>query len=147
MENPATGKSVFDLSFDENLKQQLKGAAKWGGFAAIISITGSVLTVITYFIQKNNPGAYKVQGFPDMQTQNAANLFSVIITFILGLILFYFLNKFSRAARNGIDGNDQLQINEGLGSLSTYFRIISILLIIGIVFLALGLLIGVGTRT
>ena len=42
MENSTSDKSLFDLSFDENVKQSLKGAATWGGIAAIVSLIGSV---------------------------------------------------------------------------------------------------------
>ena len=147
MENQDAGKSLFDLSFDENAKQQLKGAATWGGFAAIIAITGSILAFINYFIQKSNPKSYQFEGFPEMraQSQSSGNFVSVIITFVLGIVLFYYLNKFSRSTKAGIDGSNQQMISEGLGNLSTYFKIIGVLLIIAIVFVCLALLIGIGS--
>src|SRR5258706_9295537 len=148
MENQDTNKSLFDLSFDENTKLQLKGAATWGGFAAVISIIGSILGVINYFIQKSNPKTYNFEGFSELrtQTESTGNLASVIITFIIALVLFYFLNKFSRSAKAGVHGSNQQLIGEGLGSLSNYFKTIGVLLIICIVFLGLALLI-VGLKT
>ena len=68
----------------------------------------------------------------------------MVITLIIGIILFYFLNKFSRSAKAGVDTNDHYLINEGLGSLSTYFKFIGVLLIIILVLFALGILIGIG---
>ncbi|MBK9380036.1 MAG: hypothetical protein IPN39_01730 [Chitinophagaceae bacterium] len=147
MENSTSDKSLFDLSFDENVKQSLKGAATWGGLAAIVSLIGSILGLVNYFVEKGKESRYGGNSLEEMQIQQAANtggLVSVVITLIIGIILFYFLNKFSRSAKAGIDTNDHYLINEGLGSLSTYFKFIGVLLIIILVLFALGILIGIG---
>ncbi len=147
MENQDTNKSLFDLSFDENTKQQLKGAATWGGIAAIVAIIGAILSFINYFIQRNNVKSFQFEGFPEMRaSQSSGNIVSSIIMFALGIALFYYLNKFSKSAKTGIDGSNQPLINEGLASLSTYFKIIGVLLIIAIVFGCFALLIGIGSR-
>jgi small-conductance mechanosensitive channel len=148
MENQETDKSLFDLSFDEHSKFQLKGAATWAGYAAIVSITASVLTVINYFVQKSNSKSYQFEGFPEMRTETSgtSNLASVVITFVIALALFYFLNKFSKMTKAGVDGSNQQLISEGLGSLSTYFRIIGVLLIICIVLVVLAVLFVSGSR-
>ena len=147
MENSNSDKSLFDLSFDENVKQSLKGAATWGGLAAIVSLIGSILGLVNYFVEKGKESRYGGNSLEEMQIQQAANtggFVSVVITLIIGIILFYFLNKFSRSAKAGIDTNDHYLINEGLGSLSTYFKFIGVLLIIILVLFALGILIGIG---
>ena len=147
MENSTSDKSLFDLSFDENVKQSLKGAATWGGIAAIVSLIGSVLGLVNYFVEKGKESRYGGNSLEEMQIQQAANtggLVSVVITLIIGIILFYFLNKFSRSAKAGVDTNDHYLINEGLGSLSTYFKFIGVLLIIILVLFALGIFIGIG---
>ena len=147
MENSTSDKSLFDLSFDENVKQSLKGAATWGGIAAIVSLIGSVLGLVNYFVEKGKESRYGGNSLEEMQIQQAANtggFVSVVITLIIGIILFYFLNKFSRSAKAGVDTNDHYLINEGLGSLSTYFKFIGVLLIIILVLFALGILIGIG---
>jgi ABC-type Fe3+ transport system permease subunit len=148
MENQDTNQSLFDLHFDENVKQNLKGAATWAGIAAIISIAGSFLGLISYFIQKGKPKTYQFEGFQEMraQTERSTNIVSVILTLIIGLFLFYFLNRFARITKAGIDSNNQQQIGEGLGNLSSYFRIIGVLFIIGIIFFCLALLIGIGSK-
>ncbi len=147
MENSTSDKSLFDLSFDENVKQSLKGAATWGGIAAIVSLIGSILGLVNYFVEKGKESRYGGNSLEEMQLQQAANtggLVSVVITLLIGIILFYFLNKFSRSAKAGVDTNDHYLINEGLGSLSTYFKFIGVLLIIILVLFALGILIGIG---
>jgi len=146
MENQDTNKSLFDLSFDENSKQQLKGAATWGGYAAIISIAGSVLSLVNYFIQRSRVRSYQFEGFPEMRTTSGSgNIISAFISFIVAIALFYFLYKFSKTTKAGIDGSNQPLISEGLGSLSSYFKIIGVLLILAIVFGGLGLMIALGS--
>ncbi len=142
MENVNPDKSLFDISFDENVKQNLKGAATWGGIAAIASLIGSILGLVSYFVEKGKLDRY---GNSDAQlATNVSGFVSVALTLCIGLILFVFLNKFSRKSKSGVDAGDPYLINEGLGSLSTYFKIIGALLIIMIVLVGLGVLIGIG---
>ena len=145
MEN--NNKSLFDINFDENVKQNLKGAAKWGGIAAIVSLVGSILGLVNYFVEKGKTPKYVGSGYESIRVQQATDaggFVSVAITLIIGIILFVFLNRFSRKAKSGVDTSDQYLINEGLGSLSTYFKFIGVLLIILIVLFGLALLIGIG---
>jgi hypothetical protein len=143
MEND--NKSLFDISFDENVKQNLKAAATWGGIAAIVSLTGSLLSLVNYFTEKGKISRYGgTEGLRVQQAADAGGFISIAITLIIGIILFVFLNKFSRKAKAGVDASDQYLINEGLRSLSTYFSFIGVLLIIMIVLFGLGILIGLG---
>ena len=146
MENIHTDKSLFDISFDENVKQGLKGAATWGGIAAFTSLLGSILGLINYFVEKGKVSRYSgaYEGIRTQQATEVGGFISVAITLVIGIILFVFLNRFSRKARSGVDASDQFLINEGLGSLSTYFKFIGVLLIIMIVLVGLGVLIGIG---
>ena len=149
MENQDTNQSLFDLRFDENVKQNLRTAATWGGIAAIISIIGSALGLINYFVQAGKPKTYRFEGFQEMrvQTNNSNNLVSVIITLLIAIFLFYFLNQFAKTTKAGIDGNNPQQISQGLGSLSSYFKIIGVLLIICIVIFGLVILVlGIGSK-
>lgn len=134
MEN--TNQSLFDINFDENVKQSLKGTATWGGIAAIVSIIGSVLGVVNYFVQKAKMDRFYSEGSEEIvrlqRTSEAGGLFNVALSLIIGIILFVFLFKFSNKTKTGVDTGDQYVINEGLGSLATYFKIIGILFIIGI---------------
>jgi small-conductance mechanosensitive channel len=143
MENQDTNQSLFDLRFDENVKQNLRAAATWGGIAAIISIIGSALGLINYFVQAGKPKTYRSEGFQEMRVQanNSNNIVSVIITLFIAIFLFYFLNQFAKTTKAGIDGNNPQQISQGLGSLSSYFKIIGVLLIICIVIFGLAILV------
>lgn len=144
MEN--TNKSLFDISFDENVKQNLKAAATWGGIAAVVTLARSILGMINYFVLRGKISRYNYGGYEGMrvqQTAEATGIVSIVIGLIITIILFTFLNKFSRKTKSGIDANDHSLINVGLGNLSTYFKIIGVLLIIMIVFVGLGMLVGI----
>jgi hypothetical protein len=143
MENINTGKSLFDMSFDENVKQSLKGAAKWGGIAAIGSLVSTVLGLINYFVEKGKRSQYS-DNIRVNQATETSGFITMIITLAIGIVLFVFLNKFSGKTKSGIDANDQSLVGEGLGSLSSYFKFIGVLLIILIVLVGMGVLVGIG---
>ena len=146
MEN--TNQSLFDINFDENVKQSLKGAAIWGGIAAIVSLVGSILGLVNYFVQKAKMDRFYSEGGEEImrmqRTSEAGGLFNVALSLIIGIILFVFLFKFSNKTKTGVDTSDQYVINEGLGSLATYFKFIGILMIIFIALVGLVFLFFVG---
>lgn len=146
MENQNTDQSLFDLNFDENVKQNLKGVAVWAGMAAIVSLTGSILGFINYFVQKSRiESLYRqYEGFGVRRTSSTSNLFSAVISLVIGIVLFSLLYKFSRSTKSGIDSSQQGLINEGLGSLASYFKVIGVLMIIAIAFFVLAFLAGLG---
>jgi hypothetical protein len=144
MENINPDKSLFDIRFDENVKQNLKAAAAWGGIAAIASLVRSILGLVSYFVEKGKINRYSAGNREVQLAANAGGLISVAISLCIGIALFVFLNKFSRMSKSGVDAGDPHFINEGLGSLSTYFKFIGVLLIIMIVLVGLGMLIAIG---
>jgi hypothetical protein len=149
MENLDTNKSLFDFNFDEQVKEQLKGTATWAGIAAIISLSGYILGVINYFFMRGKVQTFRSTAFPDAQlskTETAGGFIGIFITLLIGIFLFYYLNTFSKSAKAGVDSNNQPLINKGLGNLSSYFKLIGVLLIICIVLFGLALLIGIGSK-
>lgn len=144
MENQDITPSLFDLKADENVKQQLRGAAHWGGIAALVSMIVTGLGLVNYIVEsaKPKPSFYRSEGFERnfIQTEQSDNIVSVVISLIIGIFLFIFLNRFSKNTKAGIDGDNQELVTEGLGNLSTYFKIIGVLLIIILVLFGLALL-------
>ncbi len=146
MENTNADQSLFDIGFDENVKQQLKGAAAWGGLAAIAYLVNSILGIVNYFVLRQKVSSYGFNTYRENQLAQASGtsgLVSAVISLLIGIILFYLLNKFSRSTRTGLTTNDNYFINEGLGSLSAYFKFVGVLLIIILVFVLLAFLIVV----
>lgn len=134
MENSTSGESLFDLHYDEGLKQSLRGAAVWAGTAAIVSLISSILSFAGYFIQKSKVDEmYREYESLGLKPESTGNIASAVVSLIIGLVLFGLLLKFSRKTKAGIDASEQGNIYEGLGSLSAYFRVIGIILIIVIV--------------
>jgi small-conductance mechanosensitive channel len=149
MENQYTDQGLFGLSYNENLKTQLRSAAYWAGFAAILSLIGGILGLINYFVEKFKPvKRVTIEGFdePLIRAQTSdTNIVSVVISLVLSIVFFYLLNRFSKQAIDGINGNNEELISSGLGSLSSYFIIFGVIMIIVIVFALLmiaGLAIG-----
>lgn len=142
--------SLFDMQYDEQLKQQMKGSAAMAGIAAIISLVGSVLSFINYFVMRSRlSSAYNAEGFGGIQyrqnSSTSGGLFSAVLSLVLAIFMFYFLSQYARLTKAGIDGNDTFQIGDGLAKLSTYFKIIGVLLIIVLVFVFLAVLLILGT--
>ena len=146
MENQNTNQSLFDLSINENTKTQLRGAAVWAGIAAILSLVSAIIGLARSIIERNNPAKeYRFEGFNNqatVSTQSTGNVVSTVISLIITILLFYFLNRFSGQTKSGLISNNQELVNNGLGSLSSYFVTIGIILIIGLAFLVLALAIG-----
>lgn len=133
MENQNTNKSLFDLSFNENAKTQLRGAAGWAGIAAIFSLVSTALSFIRAIMGRSSTRTeYKFEGFSQtkMGVEKSENMVSIVISLIVTFLLFYFLNRFSSQAKAGLNSNNQQLVNNGLGNLSSYFVTIGILVII-----------------
>ena len=93
MENINTDKSLFDISFDENVKQNLKGAATWAGIAAIVSLVQAILGLVNYFIQKGKLSRYSSGGYESLrvrQATEAGGLVSAAIALIIISLDFMF---------------------------------------------------------
>jgi small-conductance mechanosensitive channel len=132
MENQNTSGSIFSLNFDMNTKQHMKKAAAVAGVAAILSIAGVVLSIINFFVTSNRP-PQQLEGYNNSMvsgTAMASNIFSIAITTIINVALFYFLNRFAKLTKTGIDDNNQPQISGGLRSLGIYFAIIGVIIIV-----------------
>ena len=146
MENTNTEKSLFDLSYDENLKQSIKSAAGVAGVAAFLSLAGAVLGVIAYFIQRQKIARIE-SAYGDLgvrQASMAGGIVSIVIGLAISLLLFAFLSKFARNVKSGINSNNNMMINEGLGGLSSYFKTAGIIIIIVIAIMILAIAAGLG---
>lgn len=137
MENNTTGESLFDLQLDEGLKQSLRGTAVWAGIAAVVSLVSSLISFAAYFIQQNKLRHVYREYEMNLPAENSGNLASAVISFLIGLVLFGLLYKFSSRTKAGVDAGDPGQIYAGLNGLSSYFKLIGVLLIIVLVLVVL----------
>ncbi len=142
MDNQNTNQSLFSLRINENAKAQLKGAAVVAGVAAILSLTNSILSVVKAFMEKNKPAVeYQLEGFPQasVSAQRTGNVAGAIISLIIAILLFYFLNRFSTQTKTGLNANNSELVSSGIGGLSAYFVTAGILIIIVLAFTILGI--------
>jgi hypothetical protein len=134
--------SLFnDLNIDSQAKQHIKTMATWAMIVAVIAVIGYLLNIIQLFAPQ--PPELSSEGFGGYlknMTTGSSGVVSTIISVGIGLIVNYFLFKFSSEARNGLEGMNQQLFNSSFRNLKNYFMIISVFVIIGFVFVLLGLL-------
>ncbi|MBK6825969.1 MAG: hypothetical protein IPG86_03390 [Chitinophagaceae bacterium] len=142
MESNPQESTLFELQYDEELKSSLQGAAKWAGMAALVSFISTIIGMVSFFIQRAKMQAMYREYAEYGISQPAMNsgMISALISFVIGVLLFVFLMKFSRKTKSGLESNDGYLLNEGFSGLAVYFRIIGIVLIIAIIFILLALL-------
>jgi hypothetical protein len=104
--------SLFNLSITQRLKDDLRTASIW---ALITSVVAFINVAITLFVNISK-GAF----------------FSALFSAAISVLLNIFLLNFARKVKEGIAGDDQELINEGLNDLRLYFKVTGILLIIGL---------------
>jgi hypothetical protein len=145
MENQNTHQSHFGLKINENTKTQLKGAATLAGIAAILSLISAILKAVIAFLGKNEEVEYQIEGFgqSQMAVEKTGSIVGAVITLLISILLFYFLNRFSIQTKTGLNTSDQQTVNNGLGGLASYFLTIGILVIIALAFVLLAVLIGI----
>ncbi len=137
MENESTRSSLFDLSFNDLTQQALARLARIAGVAAVLSLIVAIASILGSVVQLLRPARVRLEEFGEVykgSDDKWSELAGSVLTLILFVVLFYYLKRFSDRAKKALNTNDQGSLNEGLSSLATYFKIIGVLLIIGIVF-------------
>ena len=150
MDQQNTDRSIFDLHLNDNAKSQLRSAAIWAGITAVLWLISNILGFVNGILVHPTKTSYRYEGFTQERvatsSQGFGSIFTAVISLAIGVTLFYFLNKFSRRVKTGLNGNNQETINEGLGSLSSYFITMGVLVILCLTFVvfavALGLSVG-----
>lgn len=140
-----------EMPYTDNLKSQLKSAAVWGGIAAILSLAGNIISLISDFIGEKRPAVYR-EGFDGAPAQTEAGgggeiIWSIII-FIVAAFFFYFLNRFSTLTKNGLNASHPDTVSDGLGSLASYFIMMGVLVILGLIVILIlfaGMAAGLGS--
>lgn len=101
------------LHMSPKLKNDFATAAFWARF---IAITGMATTLLSSLLQifKGAPGAY----------------IGAFISVGFSVLIYIFLLKFGNLVKKGVANTDQQSFYEGLTNLRTYYKVISLLLII-----------------
>lgn len=110
---------------------------------AILLLVNGVLGLLAYFTTRQE--VIVAEGFATSIINSQNNIVATLIGFLLNVLFFYFLYRFSTSSKKAIEGLDQSELNISFNYLGTYFKIIGVLLILGlIIFIFSFLLFGLG---
>src|SRR5687768_17603402 len=135
--------SVFGLQLDESTKNNLRTMASWALIIVVTTLIKYVVGFVQYFKEKNEfASSYTEEnGYSDTFGEaDRETLPFLIIGTIIGLLLCYFLYKFSDLTKKGIDTHNQVSLNDGIGHLRNYFLTLGIVAIIVIALFLIGML-------
>lgn len=132
MENYSSSDSIFKVSVDHNTMEQLKTATTWARIVAIVGFISAGLTLLGSFV---SPGASAAE-----QAVMVGSIFGSLIVAVIAVIINLFLYKFANYTATSLSTMNQEQFNSGINNLRSYFKIVGILVIIGLALAALFLM-------
>jgi hypothetical protein len=132
--------NFFNISFDTATRAQVKQAAVWAKIITMCAFIGYGIALIVAFFGKQ-VSSEELEGIRVSTIGRASTVISTLITVAIGTAINYFLYRFAVSTAKGMDSMDNMSTNEGFNSLRIYFKILGILLIIGLCFAALAVLI------
>jgi len=126
-------KSIFELGLTDEGKSSYASIAQWALISAIVGFASLGVSIFSAL-----KAISKVNG------QNAAvaggTFFTILITLVISLLLNITLINASNHLKKGLAFSDQGYFNTGLLKLTSYFKIVGILMIILLVIFALVIL-------
>jgi hypothetical protein len=133
MENN-TDRSIFEFNLDEESKSNLSSIAQWTNINAITGLVAAGVTVISTVVTLNQLGNYS-------GSVAGPGIFGMLIGLTISLLMNIILLNASSNLKKGIGNTSQQHFATGLTKLATYFKVVGILTIIAISFVALALLV------
>ncbi|MBO9591934.1 MAG: hypothetical protein J7599_03430 [Niabella sp.] len=142
MNQPEHDKSPSFIPLDIYTKSKISSTAKVAGTVAILSISGTIISLIAYITKPSVRTGLAKEGFDDATLQMAAQGSVLYIAFsvIVSAVLFYMLYSFSKSAQKGLAADDRRSLNKGLFHLATYFKVIAIIFLCALAFMFLSVL-------
>lgn len=139
--------SLFSLSIDPVTKAHLSEAAKWARFLAILGMIFLVLIIIAGVFGSTMLFS-SMSGFEGDTAGLTAYGSGIVAGYMIVIAVIYFFPllftlRFANNARTALNTNNQQALNTAFQNLKACFRFIGILTIIGLVFMAIGLIFGV----
>ena len=136
--------SLFSLSIDPVTKAHLSEAAKWARFLAIL---GMIFLVLLIFVGVFGSTMLfsSMNSFEGDGTGMAAYGSGIVAGYMIVIAVIYFFPllftlRFANNARTALNTNNQQALNTAFQNLKACFRFIGILTIIGLVFMAIGII-------
>ncbi|MDP4151576.1 MAG: hypothetical protein Q8943_19375, partial [Bacteroidota bacterium] len=125
---------------DSEARTHLKQMTQWARICAIVAFIGYAVSLAVAIFGTRQISDAESSGFSFGIYLRTGSIIGVLITITVGGILNYFLYRFSVDAAKGLESMDTVKLNEGLGGLRTYFKIVGILTIIILGFVALAII-------
>ena len=125
--------NLFNLRIDESCKMNLKSTATWATVIVVCSIIGFVLSIFELLKPAPNIVISEADNYA-IRASKGENATSVVITLIIGIVLLVFLYNFARYVKKGVETSSMSDLSKGFLNLKNYFLVISILFILGILF-------------
>jgi hypothetical protein len=129
--------NFFNIAFDENTRAEVRKAAQWARICTLCAFIGIAL-IVAFF--GKTASVETEEGMRVSAFARTGSIIGTLITVGIGVWINYYLYRFSEATAKGMNAMDSMKTNEGFESLRVYFKILGILLIIGLCFGGLFLL-------
>jgi hypothetical protein len=140
MENQNRPDTIFNLSFDDSSRDILRTIALWARICAVSAFIGYAVALLAAFFGKVHPSYNEGSGI-GASLGKGSLIAGALVSAIIGCAINYFLYRFAVSAKQGLESDNQVKLNEGLINLKTYFKIVGILLLIVLIICGLALLI------
>lgn len=114
------GDSMFNLSIEGAARDFLSTAATWARIIAIVGFVSAGLSILQAIIGKPGQTGATIVG----------SALGAIIGAAITVAINIFLFRFATNTTASLSNMNQVQFNEGVNNLRTYFKIVGILLII-----------------
>ena len=139
--------SLFSITIDPVAKEHLAETAKWArflaivGFVALVLLTGIGIYACIVLNQFENMYGNESRGVGSVLGLGAA--ITYLVVFLIYIFPIVFMFRFAGKMRQALDSHDQAALNVSFQNLKVCFRYLGIVTIIGIVFVALLLFLGI----
>lgn len=140
--------NFFDIALDGPIRSQIKRAAVWAKVSALCSFIGYLILFATTILGLRKISGDMENGMPIIGF-GFGNIIGMLIMMAIAIIVNYFLYRFAASTARGMDSMDSIATNRGFNSLRIYFRIVGILIIVGLSIFVLFIffaIIGAATR-
>ena len=128
------------VRIDDTAKRHIAALAQWAMIIVITAVLGYVITLIQAFTASPEAETSS-EGFTNYLRMGAnQGIGSAIFGIIIGLLINYFLYRFSVQTRKSIAASDVDELSGGFRNLKIYFIIITIFMIIIFLFGMIGVL-------
>lgn len=133
------------LIINEEGSKYLTSIAKWGKFLSIVGFVGiGIMVLFSFAMIMSGTIINDIPMYQNLPFN--MSLFMGILYLIFGAIYFipcYYLFIFSVKTQNGLQNNDQFDIDLGLKNLKSVFKFMGIMTIISLAFCALAFFVGI----